>query len=85
MIFRSKFNARFSYFNCGSSFTSIFGINNFVFIVSTINVDISVFKSSKLLNLISCLEGWIFTSINDGSVSILITTIGYLVSSLKDE
>ena len=41
-------------------------------------------KSSKLSNLenfISCLVGWIFTSINVGSVSILITTIGNLFSA----
>ena len=58
------------------------GINSFCLIPLIIVAFINSVKSSKLLNFISNFDGWIFTSINDGSVSIYKTTIGYLESSL---
>ena len=75
---------KFSYFIelLLSLLIDILGINNLSFSALSIIFLIKLFNSSKLLNLISNLDGCIFTSNNLGSVSINNTHIGYLVSSL---
>ena len=58
-----------------SDLSNLFNLLIIVFLTKSNN-------SSNLLNLISILVGWILTSTKLGSNSILITTIGYLLSGL---